>query len=567
MKILVVDDTLANSKLIARFLDQMGHQVVVAGNGQEGIERFQADMPDMILMDVMMPVMDGYAATARIRQLLDTRWIPIIFLTALNQDADLVKGLAVGGDDFLPKPVNLTVLEAKINSMQRIANLQKQLAEKNQELEKYYFRTEEDQRIGKHIMQWITRTLEPENLLIRHQVRSADYFCGDLLISCKTPGQDLHILHADAVGHGLAAAINVLPLSEAFHSMTKKGFGIQSIAKEMNLKIREFMPVERFVAATLIAVNRRDQVIEIWNGGMPDPLLLDPHGVVLHSWQSAHPPLGIMNDQLFSSRTKSFHYDDDCQLCLFSDGLDEAESPQGERFGKEYVAELLCNTEPASRFDRLIEELDKHLAGRTAHDDISIAILDIPCESEKIEPQEYPFVQHRDSGGDYHWTFEMCMGASELKYLEVVPMVTEIVSKICVSGKHNGALFLILSELFNNALDHGILGLDSAIKSGEDGLENYWQQRSCRLQALTSGSIQIRIKSVVVEDRRGVIISVKDSGPGFDHSAFMSENLSDNAGFHGRGIALVNTLAYSLEYPGSGNEAVCCYLPGESGLT
>ena len=401
MKILVVDDTPANAKLIARFLAQIGHQVLVALNGQEGIERFQSDVPDLILMDVMMPVMDGYAATARIRQLLGTRWIPIIFLTALNQDADLVKGLAVGGDDFLPKPVNLTVLEAKINSMQRIAHLQNQLAEKNQELEKYYFRTEEDQRIGRHIMQWMTRTVEPANPLIRQQVRPVDYFCGDLLLSCKTPGQNLHILHADAVGHGLAAAINVLPLSEVFHSMTNKGFGIQSIAKEMNLKIRDFMPVERFVAANLIAINRREQVIEIWNGGMPNPLLLDPRGVVLHSWPSAHPPLGIMNDQIFSSQTISFRYEENCQLCLFSDGLDDAESPQGERFGKEQVVKLLCNTEPASRFDRLIEELDKHLAGRTAHDDISIALLEILCESEKNESRVHLLDQHRDAASDY----------------------------------------------------------------------------------------------------------------------------------------------------------------------
>ena len=89
MKILVTDDTEANLSLISTVVSKLGHKVIQARNGQEAVDLFQAEAPDMILMDVMMPVMDGYQATAEIRKLAGNKWVPVIFLSAKAQDSPM----------------------------------------------------------------------------------------------------------------------------------------------------------------------------------------------------------------------------------------------------------------------------------------------------------------------------------------------------------------------------------------------------------------------------------------------------------------------------------------------
>ena len=137
LKILAVDDTEMNLNLLARFFSRKGHEMITATNGQEAIERFESEQPDLILMDVMMPVMDGYEATREIRQRSGEKWIPIIFMSAKVAVEDQVAGLDAGGDDYLTKPVNMRIFDAKIKAMQRIADMSDALSSQTNELEKY----------------------------------------------------------------------------------------------------------------------------------------------------------------------------------------------------------------------------------------------------------------------------------------------------------------------------------------------------------------------------------------------------------------------------------------------
>ncbi len=120
---------------------------------------------------------------------------------------------------------------------------------------------------------------------------------------------------------------------------------------------------------------------------------------------------------------------------------------------------------------------------------------------------------------------------------------------------------MILTELFNNALDHGILQLDSSIKQGPDGFENFIRLREEGLRALDSGSIEIGIEKVQIDGRDGIRIHMIDSGIGFDYSAFQDATAREIAqGQHGRGIALIKSMAYRLEYAGAGNEVTVYYV-------
>ncbi len=118
-KILVVDDDPQLHRLLIRVLNWGGYQVIGAMSGEEGVDKVRDHEPDLVLMDVMMPGIDGFEATRRIRRLPQGRHIPIIFLSALDDTKAKVKGLRVGGDDYITKPVRMGELLARVEARLR----------------------------------------------------------------------------------------------------------------------------------------------------------------------------------------------------------------------------------------------------------------------------------------------------------------------------------------------------------------------------------------------------------------------------------------------------------------
>ena len=447
------------------------------------------------------------------------------------------------------------------NLLANIEDLHCRLAEKILILEKYYNQTEEELRIGSAVMSSINEAHSASDFAVRLKVHSTQYYSGDIILVARTPSDNLHIILADAVGHGMVAAMNLLPLSLIFSEMSRKGFRISRIAEEINAKIHGLMPVDRFVGAVLISVDFRNQVVEVWNGGVPAPLLVGKGGAILHEWQSKHLPLGILGAEAFVSDVEVFHYDKDCQLFLFSDGVLEAESPEGQQFGNERVAQVFQNTEPDSRFDELMSSLKNHLCDHSAHDDVSLAMVDLSLIKGKEKAFEHNHKALKHETADSHWRIAISLGEDELKYLDAVPLLAQMVSKIHVTAEHHSELYIILSELFNNALDHGILQLDSTLKHGPEGFDEYLKLRQDRLHSLVRGSIDIEIEKATIDGRDGVRIYVVDSGRGFNHAALPADALSQaEQAMHGRGIALVKTLVNRLEFSGRGNEVTAYYI-------
>ena len=119
-KILVVDDEAKNVKLLEAILLPRGYEVVHASNGEEALQQVQQERPDLILLDVMMPVMDGFEACKILKENADTRLIPVVIMTALGQVEDRIKGIEAGADDFLTKPVHRDELLARIRTSLRL---------------------------------------------------------------------------------------------------------------------------------------------------------------------------------------------------------------------------------------------------------------------------------------------------------------------------------------------------------------------------------------------------------------------------------------------------------------
>lgn len=134
IKILIVDDNDSNVKMLKMALSRMGHDIIAASSGEEAISLFRTSKPDLVLMDVMMPGLDGFETTKIILDSVQERWLPIIFLSAAATEEHFVQGFEAGGFDYLFKPINQKVLKLKIDNAIKILQFQNNLIKENQQL-------------------------------------------------------------------------------------------------------------------------------------------------------------------------------------------------------------------------------------------------------------------------------------------------------------------------------------------------------------------------------------------------------------------------------------------------
>jgi len=134
MKVLIVDDSPTIRAALRGLVQKMGHSVIEAADGSKALAIYAQDRPDLVLIDVVMPVMDGYEAARQMRHSRPDEWVPIIFLSSKEADQDLDRAIEAGGDDYLVKPVSFVVLNAKIRALQRIESTRTKLLEMSRDL-------------------------------------------------------------------------------------------------------------------------------------------------------------------------------------------------------------------------------------------------------------------------------------------------------------------------------------------------------------------------------------------------------------------------------------------------
>lgn len=501
--ILAVDDSPPILFLLQSIITPLGHQIITASNGAEAIQKFRKESPDLVLMDIMMPDMDGFDATRQIKNIPNNGlWTPVIMLSTLDEPADFAKGLEAGADDYLTKPIDAGLLTTKIRFMQRVIETQRNLIyhmkfqsifdnvldgivtsddrgaivtfnqaaehifgyqanevighnvsllmpvteahrhdaymaryrtsgetkimgvgrelqgkrkdgslfpihtgvtevnwggmrhfiacitdiserkrsekfneETRRRLEQYHKHNEEEKDILSGLMAKIVRRDGLEDPLLTWHIRSTDEFSGDVIAAQRDPQGRLFLLVADATGHGLAAAISLLPVVGIFYAMVDKGLSLPDVIAEMNKRLREMMPVGRFLAACVITVDENNRMVQIWNGGMPSVLLAE-EGEATIALRSHHLALGILTPAEFDPQIQQVHWTRPARLVLYSDGLTEAVNERGEMFGMDRLKDALTPCAAIS-VEHVLEQLNQHMAGRRPHDDISLAIVEL----------------------------------------------------------------------------------------------------------------------------------------------------------------------------------------------
>lgn len=502
LKILLADDSAVVRKLLEKTLKKKGHEVTAVEDGLQAVKAFGSLIFDLVLLDVVMPNMTGFEATGFIKQMAQQqqRWVPIVIVSTLEDEENIIKALNAGAEDFIPKNMHMDVLHAKVNAYARAIAYYKNLqiseararaisegvldaiittdesgeivsANKAAETIFGYPRPE---LIGQNLQQLISVSeLEPDgengglqttqdcseqsrrrelqgvrqdgvvidlslgmtqvsfnderlfiNVLsditdfklkeatlkenakhltqlnaairmdmdmadqvmermvykdglndpqIRHYLKPADQFSGDLIaIKRATPGGRLHIMVADATGHGLAAAISILPVLWTFYGMVSKDMPTDEIATEINARLKQLIPVGRYVAAHIATIDFNNRQVVLWSGGMPPAILYDETGDSLRLLPSHHPALGILPPEKFSNECESFEWQMPHQFLIYSDGLIEAESDCGEMFGEDrLIASIKMGIEGRS-LEPVLLAIESHLQGQLPQDDISI---------------------------------------------------------------------------------------------------------------------------------------------------------------------------------------------------
>ncbi len=376
MRILVVDDKQANRKLLAQTLRRSRHEVVEASSGREAVELAAAEPIDMVLMDIMMPDMNGYEATAKIKAQFTDVYIPVIFVTALKAEDALARSVEAGGDDFISKPINFEILESKIHAHTRIKELTEELLEKNKKLEEFNMALQREQALIEHFFDNAAKRCELDPGLIKQHMQPASVFSGDVFLACRKPNGDLNAILGDFTGHGLAAAIGILPVSQIFFDFTARGCGIEEIAQEIHKQLRELLPTGMFFAATLVELSASDETLKLWVGGMPSAYMVDAERNKVTEIPSDNLALGIAaaGERTFESMVMPCNRAS--RLYLYTDGVIETSNDAGEMLGEERVRDILARGDD-SVFDSVLDAIAQ-FRGEVKHDD-DISFVEITC--------------------------------------------------------------------------------------------------------------------------------------------------------------------------------------------
>lgn len=292
LKVLLAEDNASDRMILERLVSRLGHTVIEARDGTEAVELFRETQPDLVLLDAMMPRMDGMEAARQIKALAGERLVPLIFLTSLSGAGDLARCLSAGGDDFLVKPCNRVILEAKINAFNRMRALHQALSDQRDQIRRKNQQMLDEQRIARRVFDNIAHAgcLDAPN--IRHHASPLSVFNGDVLFAAQRPGGGILVFLGDFTGHGLPAAVGAMPIAEIFYGMAAKGFGAPDILREINRKLRRILPVNMFCCGLMIEADFKHNSLHAWNGGLPDGWLLRAGGDRI-AIPSRHLPLGV----------------------------------------------------------------------------------------------------------------------------------------------------------------------------------------------------------------------------------------------------------------------------------
>jgi len=562
LKVLIADDNDSDRLLLTTIVQNAGHQVFAVANGQDAVNAFNDNRPDIVLLDAMMPIMDGFQAAEHITDLAGEEAIPIVFLTSLKDAASLAKCLDAGGTDFLSKPYNRLILAAKIRALGRLRKLQLLVRMQRDRLAIHHDHLIREQEVAKRVFDNIAHPGCVNSPNMKAHLSPMAVFNGDMVLAARKPDGGMFVLIGDFTGHGLPAAIGAMPASEIFYGMTNKGFSLQEIISEINKKLSNILPVGVFCCCALVDFSFDRNIIQIWAGGLPELFLYRgadkslSKADAIEAVGSKHLPLGVLSPQRFNSDVQVFEMRQGDRLYLWTDGILEAGDDKGDMFGEDRLKTVfLKNTTIDVMFDEILGAVDQFTGRQEQDDDHTLVEVKMVTQTEfdTYFGEKKQEKVSAESVGPMAWEFKYTLRPQSLKVFNPLPLLTHMLMEVPGLRNHSSKLYTILAELYSNALEHGVLGINSSLKSSSQGFAEYYRQREQALNSDFKGFVTFTLTHRAEPDGGALVIRVEDSGLGFDY-ANIEQNLSGNDGYCGRGIPLLLSMCRRFEYFDSGNK-------------
>ncbi len=379
-KILLVDDEPFNIDYLEQELADAGCETMSALNGQEALEYVESDPPDLILLDIMMPLMDGYEVLRRLKMNANTRNIPVIVISADTGLANVVRGIQLGAEDYLPKPFEPTLLHARVSS-----SLEKKRLSDLQQL--YLKSLEREFEIARDIQQGFLPPELPQvsGWELSACFKAAKEVAGDFYDAFTLPDGNLVCLIGDVCGKGVGAAL----FMTLFRSLLRATATTDYFLDRQDRK--ELTPAERlqhvisftnsYVAETHGEANmfatvfagifeRRSGLLSYINAGNEPPLLI--RGGMVETLAVSGPVVGVIPDARFGVKEIALQTGE--TLLAFTDGITDALNGEDQAFGIDRLRSALSgsNESPSGLLERLEHQLCGHVGTAAQFDDITM---------------------------------------------------------------------------------------------------------------------------------------------------------------------------------------------------
>jgi sigma-B regulation protein RsbU (phosphoserine phosphatase) len=398
-KILIVDDNTENLKLLSYMLKKSGFEILTAQNGEKTCKIAAKQKPDIILLDVSMPVMDGFTTCEKLKNNKKTINIPVVFLTAKKDPVDKVRGLSLGAVDYITKPFDAVEVVARVSNHLKLVRLHQELMQKNNQLEKAYAQLREsNEKIKKDIKAagLIQRQLLPSDISEIDSVKvtwkfvPSSHVAGDIFNVLPLDDKHVAFYIIDVSGHGVQAAMLAVLIHNFFRlgmdsrplkEKAGKQLTIENLLEpELVVKALNYnFPMETFNAyftGIYGVLDLNSFEFKVANAGHPAPILLHKNRS-FEFLNNADIPIGILPDNDYQAVSYNLIPGD--RLILYTDGLYELPVKEGLLLNIEIMAKIINDSKGnlSSKFEYAVDKILKMSINSQFEDDVSLLGIEI----------------------------------------------------------------------------------------------------------------------------------------------------------------------------------------------
>jgi sigma-B regulation protein RsbU (phosphoserine phosphatase) len=368
--ILVVDDSPVNLQVLVKTLNGEGRRVLVATGGKSAIEIAERVHPDLMLLDVMMPDMDGFEVCRALKSNPATKDIIVIFLSALGEVADKVAGLELGAVDYVTKPIQTEEVLARVANHLARQRLEREVRESRDSLDRELASAAEMQRL---ILPGHLPDVGCLSFTAHYQ--TSRYAGGDYYDVVRLPEDRCGVLIADVSGHGASSAILMAMLRAVFHAYPEPPLDPAALLRFLNDQFRFLWGSPQLATAFYAVIDGRTRQMSAACAGHNPPLILHGEEAALLTYQ---PTIPLLVMDLPAVPVSQYQLQEGDRILFYTDGVVERENSDGAMYEVARLKQTLSRLHQHSAEElvqEIIRDVEQFAAGHELQDDQTLLLV------------------------------------------------------------------------------------------------------------------------------------------------------------------------------------------------